>query len=183
MIQMTLHDMSEGRKKVAEFCRQCKLQFPEEVAELFKAYTEWIWQYKCIGAIYEFYCDSTVVHSCDGDSVGAEASVAATLSTIRSFPDQTVEFVDIFAEGNEEDGYSFGQCTNFTWRNTGWTAYGPPTGKSLAEDGKKCFSMCECRVEKVEGRWRITEEWLVRSHDALLAVQTPSQPAGPEGQE
>ena len=43
--------------------------------------------------------------------------------------------------------------------------------------------MCECRVEKVEGRWRITEEWLVRSHDALLAVQTPSQPAGPEGQE
>ena len=37
MIQMTLHDMSERRKKVAEFCRQCKLQFPEEVAELFKA--------------------------------------------------------------------------------------------------------------------------------------------------
>lgn len=176
MIHMTLQDMNAGRKAAAEFCRQCRLQFPEEVAELFKAYTEWIWQYKCVGAIYQFYCDTTVVHTCDGDSVGAEAAVAGTLSTIRTFPDQVTEFVDIFAEGDEEHGYSFGQCTNFTWRNEGWTPYGPPTGKRLGEGGKTCYSMCECRVEKVEGRWRITEEWLVRSHDAVVAVQTPDAP-------
>lgn len=173
MIQVSLQDFNESRSKVAEFCRQCKLQYPEEVAELFKTYTEWIWQYKCVGAIYQFYCDTTVVHNCDGDSYGAEAAIAGTLATIRAFPDQTTEFVDIFAEGSPEAGYSFGQCTNFGWRNEGWTMYGAPTGKALSDNDRKCFSLCECRVEKIDGRWRITEEWLVRSHDAMVACQTP----------
>ena len=172
MIEMRLEDFNQRQAQVAKFCRDSQLQCPEEVAALFQAYTEWIWQYKCVGAIYQFYCDTTVVHSCDGDTYGAEAAVAGTLAAIRAFPDQVTEFIDIFAEGNPEEGYSFGQCTNFSWRNEGWTSYGPPTGKSLSENGKRCFSMCECRVEKVDGRWCITEEWLVRSHNAMVAVQT-----------
>lgn len=171
MEQITITDISAARRKIETFCRECKLEFPEEVAILFKKYTEWIWQYKCVGACRLFYTDDTVVHTADGDSVGVEGTIAGTLSTIRTFPDQVVEFVDIFAEGDEEQGYSFAQCTNFTWTNLGWSQYGAPTGKSLADNGKKCLSMCECRVEKVDGRWCITEEWLVRSADAVDAVQ------------
>ncbi|MDO4621418.1 MAG: hypothetical protein Q4B22_00540 [Eubacteriales bacterium] len=173
MIRMTLDDFSKGSRQVEKFCRECELKFPEEVAKLFIAYTEWIWQYKYVGTIYQFYCEDTVLHTCDGDSVGVESVIANTLSSIRTFPDQTVNFVDIFAEGNEEDGYYFGQCTEFKWKCDGWSAYGAPTGKALDDNGKRVMSMCECRVAKIDGRWRIAEEWLVRSHEAMIRVQLP----------
>lgn len=174
---MQIAEQAQSRRRIEQFCRDCRLELPREVADLFIEYTKWIWQYKCVGAVYKFYCDETVVHMAGGEkSTGADATVAGTLSVLQAFPDQVTEFIDIFVEGNEKDGYSFGQCTNYNWVNTGHSQYGPPTGKSMSPDGRLCVSMCECRVEKADGRWRIVEEWLVRSHDAIVETCTQDTP-------
>lgn len=181
MIEMSIQEQVTGRKVCEEFVKKCRLEMPEELADLFEAYTRWIWQYKCPGAIYKYYCDQTTIYGANGSkSQGADGVVANTLGFLQSFPDRINEFVDIFVEGNEEEGYSFGQTTCMNGRNTGWSSYGPPTGKSLERDGIKVRSICECRVEKLEGRWRIIDEWVVGSTDAIYETCTPDPEEGEE---
>lgn len=164
---------TEGRRACEEFVDQCRLELPDEVARLFEEYTRWIWQYKCPGAIYKYYSDETVIHSAgDKISKGTESVVASTLAFTASFPDRLDDFVDIFIEGDQEHGYHLGQTTCFNAVNTGWSQYGAPTGKSLERNGCKVRSICECKIEKVEGRWRVVEEWVVGSPDAIKETCT-----------
>lgn len=178
---MSIAEQVEGRKACEDFVNNAKLKMPEEVAELFEAYTRWIWQYKCPGAIYKYYCDETTIYGANGSKgVGADASISSTLQMIQAFPDRVNEFVDIFVEGDPENGYSFGQTTCMNGINTGYSKYGPPTGKNLERNGEKVRSICECRVEKVDGRWRIIDEWVVGSSDAILETCTPDPEDGSE---
>ncbi|MDF2614488.1 MAG: hypothetical protein K0S71_2274 [Clostridia bacterium] len=168
MNQVNIHTQVSSRKALDDFVTKCKLEFPEEVAQLFENYTRVIWQHKCPGKIHKFYCDETVCYGEGGrKTIGTDEIVAGTLGFMRSFPERICDFVDIFAEGNEEEGYSFGQATRFNAVNTGYSKFGPPTGKSLQRDGEYCHSICECRVKKVEGRWRIIEEWVIESAEAI----------------
>lgn len=168
MEKVNIQAKVNSRKTMEDFIKNCHLEFPEEIAQLFEQYTRVIWQYKCPGAIHKFYCDETICYGENGKkTVGMDKVVAGTLGFMRSFPDRICDFVDIFAEGNEEEGYSFGQATRFNAVNTGWTKYGAPTGKTLQRDGEYCHSICECKLRKVEGRWRIVEEWVVDSAEAI----------------
>jgi len=163
----------ESRKQMEAFVRDCRLELPEEVAELFESYTRIIWQYQCPGIIHKFYSDDTICHGEGGKkSIGSETIVNGTINFLRAFPDRHVNFVDIFVEGNEEDGYSFGQATRFIASNTGFSRYGEPTGKSLSRDGEWCHSICECHLKKVKGRWRVVEEWVVDSQEAIIETMT-----------
>ena len=163
----------QSRKNLETFVKNCYLNFPEEVAKLFEDYTRMIWQYKGIGEIARYYCDETICYGEGGrKSEGLEMVIRGSLAFMRAFPDRICDFVDVFAEGSEEEGYSFGQATRFNAMNTGWTPYGPPTFKTLQRDGEYCHSICECRVEKRQGRWRIVEEWVIESSEAILETQT-----------
>lgn len=169
----TIQEEVAARKKMEDFISSCRLEFPEEVAELFESYTRVIWQYQCPGMIHKLYCDETICHGEGGrKSKGSEVVVKGTIDFMRSFPDRHVHFVDIFVEGNEEEGYSFGQATRFIASNTGWSKYGPPTGKALSRDGEWCHSICECKIRKVEGRWRVVEEWVVDSQETFVEAMT-----------
>ncbi len=162
-----------ARKEMEAFIRNCQLTCPEEVAELFESYTRVIWQYQCPGQIYRLYNDETICHGAGGNKViGADKIIQGTVSFMRAFPDRRVNFVDIFVEGNEEDGYSFGQSTRFIASNTGWSAYGAPTNKSLSNDQGYCYSICELRLEKREGRWRVVEEWVIDSEEVIRETMT-----------
>lgn len=164
------------KKEYEEFVENCQLNMPEEVAELFEKYTRLIWQYKCVGRIYDFYCDITTCYGENGRvSKGADGVVAGTLSFLKAFPDRKCVFVDIFAEGDAENGYHFGQTTRFHATNTGYTKYGPPTGKNLENGDEHCVSICECEVRKVEGRWRIVNEWVVESAEAIAETQQTTE--------
>ncbi|WP_455136163.1 hypothetical protein [Thermophilibacter sp.] len=166
----------EARRRYERFVDECQLAVPEEVGELFEAYTRLIWQYKEVGRIYDFYSDVTTSYGENGRvSMGADGVLAGTLSFMRSFPDRRCVFVDIFAEGDQESGYHFGQTTRFHATNTGCTKYGAPTGKELEPEGTSCFSICECEVRKVEGRWRIVNEWVVESADAIDETTRPDE--------
>ena len=155
------------RKEREAFMENCKFETPEEVARLFLEYTKVIWDHKMVGRIYDYYGDDCIVHREGGMEIsGIQNVFTGTLGFQASFPDLKFTFVDIFAEGNPEDGYKFGQALYYEGTNTGYSAYGPPTGKKLTED-VPCIALCECLVKKVEGRWKIVEEWLVRPNRAF----------------
>lgn len=164
---MTIEKRLEERNKLLEYVDNCQLKTPEEVARLFEEYTKVIWDHKLVGKIYDFYCDDAVIHMGDGtEVVGVDKVFAGTLQFISAFPNLKFKFLDIFAEGDEENGYKFAQAVYYDGVNTGYSQFGPPTGKALSEDDY-CMSVCECLVKKVDGRWKIVEEWLVRSSEAL----------------
>ncbi len=170
---MDIQQILEERRRFDDYVDNCKFETPEEVARLFREYTNLIWDKKLIGAIYDFYTDDIVIHREGGVTVvGYEGVVAATLSFMASFPNLKFRFLDIFAEGNPEDGYKFGQSLYYDGENNGYSSYGAPTGKTMSPDNDLCIGLCECLVQKVDGRWKIVEEWLVRSGDALEEIMT-----------
>ncbi|GAA0181000.1 hypothetical protein SH2C18_35950 [Clostridium sediminicola] len=78
----------------------------------FEAYTKLIHDYKMVGRIYDLYLEDTIIHGENGqDILGIEAVFQFTLGKLNTFPDLKIEFIDIIAEGNEEDGYKFIQIT------------------------------------------------------------------------
>ena len=162
------------RKAMEQYVDGCLLNIPEDVARLFKEYTLLIWDYKLTGRIYDFYNDNIILYLENGITVvGIEGVIAATLAFTATVPDNESWFTDIFAEGNPQDGYSFIQSTRRVGTCLGYSSAGKPTGRSLSEGGRDAIALCECRVQKIDGRWKITEEWLVRSGASVIHVMTP----------
>ncbi|MCI9120979.1 MAG: hypothetical protein HFG00_05565 [Oscillibacter sp.] len=167
----------EWRKKLERYVDQCELKVPEEVARLFKEYTLLVWDFKLLGRIYDFYRDDAIMYVEDGETVvGVEEVVANTLAFTAAVPDNESWFIDIFAEGDPERGYYFIQSTRCVGTSTGPSKLGPGTGRSLSEGGRDCIGLCECHVENVDGKWKITEEWMVRSDRAIGYVMDPAAP-------
>ncbi|MBT4290867.1 MAG: hypothetical protein HOD92_26375 [Deltaproteobacteria bacterium] len=159
------------RDAYIDYINNCQLKTPEEVARLFREYTAVIWDYKLIGKIYDFYGDNVVIYREGGnDMVGVQDVINDTLAYIAAFPDLSFEFLDIYCDGNEQDGYRFGQVVEFKGTNLGHSKYGPPTGKSLVKDGKGTLDICECLIKYVNGRWRMHTEWGARSEKANAEV-------------
>lgn len=172
------------RQRCIDYVNNCKLQTPEEVAQLFESFTQLLWDYKMVGRLFDFYNDTITIHREDkNDLNGSEEVLCDTLQFMAAFPDLKLRFIDIFAEGDPEHGYSFGQAIYFDGTNTGRSKNGQPTGKRLCEKDL-CLGLCECRVEKVDGRWKIVEEWVTRSealiHNTMTAEPQPENNCGEE---
>lgn len=154
------------RYKMEQYVAQCSLNLPEAVAELFSKYTFLIWDYYLFGEIYDFYDDNIVMNHAGGVTIQGVANVfSGTLSAIadkmNTKPGFKGVFVDIFAEGNPEDGYRFLQAT--TGYNSDIEEYPVAEGRVVEDSRNGAIGMCECLVKKVDGRWQIVEEWLVRA--------------------
>ena len=131
---------------------------PADVEEFFVAYTKYIWDYKMIGTIYDHYTDDTIIHGENGvDIVGIGPVVYHTLERIYSVPDMKISFIGIYADKISDDEYKFVQITYPEGTFTGPSKYGHGTGKKL--NYNNMMNMCECLVKKVNGTWKIVEEW------------------------
>lgn len=131
---------------------------PHDVELFFEAYTKLIWDHRLIGLIYDHYTDHTVIHGENNkDIVGIEPVVAHTSERLLSMPDIKLRFIGIWASKISDTEFKFIQITYPEGTFTGPSIYGPPTGKSLNYDN--IMNMCECLVKKVDGVWKIVEEW------------------------
>jgi hypothetical protein len=164
-----------NNKKKAEVNRLKKIvnnpdfKTPTDVEQFFIAYTHLIWDHKMIGMIYDYYVDDIVLHAEDGqDVVGVEAVVKNTTIKLNALPDYQTTFSEIFAIGNEENGYRFVQVTTGRGTSLGPSSFGPATGKTFAPDN--IMNMCECLVKKNNGKWKIVEEWILGSAKKLDAI-------------
>ena len=147
------------RKEWEDFVNSCEFKNTDEVAEFFKKYTQLIHNFKMVGRIYDCYDDDVVMIRSSGLKIQGLVNIfARTLQSITTVPNLEVEFLDIFAEGNQEEGYSFTQLTVSHGKFSGYSAFGEATGKEHNQS-KPRYGICECFVEKVDGRWMITKEW------------------------
>ena len=164
MLHITTH--INDRQQMEYFVDHCALENPEVVSRLFREYTLLIWDYLLIGKINDFYTDHIVLHQPGGRSVeGIHSVFSNTLSTIAQVPyDKQTIFLDIFAEGTPETGYRMFQTTTcYRPSEHGGQPYGTSEGYVYDEEMTGYPGMCECLIQKIDGRWKIVEEWLLRS--------------------
>lgn len=163
------------RKRLEYIVDNCKFETAQQVCELFEALTHLIWKYKQVGRIYDFYYDGMMIHREGGnDLIGVDKVVQDTLACLASFPDMEFMFYDIHGTGNPEEGFRFGQAVYFKGTFLGVSKYG--IGSGVAFEPHECVDVCECLVKKVDGKWRVVEEWGDRSTLAFQRVLSQAKP-------
>ena len=172
---MSTKDIVDERRRLEYIVDHCKFETPEQVTELFEAYTHLIWKYKQVGRIYDFYYDGMMIHrEGNNDLIGVDQVVKDTLACLAAFPDMEFKFYDIHGTGNPEEGFRFGQAVYFKGTFLGVSKYGQGTGAAFAPD--ECVDICECLVKRVDGKWRVVEEWGDRSTLAFERVLRHAAP-------
>lgn len=128
-----------------------------------------------MGRIYDFYYDGMMIHrEGNNDLIGVDQVVKDTLACLAAFPDMEFKFYDIHGTGNPEEGFRFGQAVYFKGTFLGVSKYGQGTGAAFAPD--ECVDICECLVKRVDGKWRVVEEWGDRSTLAFERVLRQAAP-------
>lgn len=150
------------RRALEDYYYNCKLETPEQVAQLFETYTKLIWDHHQAGLVYDYYSDETTLnHEGSYKEVGGvHVTTTHTIPSFAAFPRNKVRFIDIFCVGNQEDGYKFGQFTTHSgvFAEGGFNSKGMGDGTVVYEDDH--YTFCQCVVKKVNGRWVVTEEFL-----------------------
>ena len=166
--EMTGEEIRAERKKYEAVIENCKYEKPEEIAELFEAYTMLIWKHKQVGRVYDFYYDKLNVEHSGGMRVeGSEKVVWDTLCSLARFPDMDCYFQDIHCTGNPEDGFRFGQVLyNMGSARNGIGPKGLCT-EDISFEPFEDLHMCEFWVTKADGKWRVTKEVCMRSTGAI----------------
>jgi len=122
--------------------------------------THKIWEERGVGLIYDTYAHNIPLWTTDGLSVGRETVVMNTLRTLAAYPGRKIYVEDVVWSGNEDDGYHTSMRAVSVGYNTGYSLYGPPTGRRVVRRG-----IANCLVREN----RIIEEWI--THDELNVVR------------
>ena len=119
-----------------------------------------IWERSGYGLIYTHYTQNARVHTSDGMTYGRDKLIENTIQNQAAFPDLRAFADDVIWGGNETGGfYSSHRVMNIS-RNTGYSIYGPPTGRKSEH-----YVIADCLVFEN----KIVEEWIV--YDALALVR------------
>jgi hypothetical protein len=154
--------------RLLDIVKRADLKVPADVEEFFIAYTKCIWDYKMVGLIYDHYTDETVIHGENGvDIAGIDAVVHHTLERLFTLPDMKINFIGIFADKISDDEFKFIQITYPEGTFTGPCQYGPATGEKL--NYVNIMNTCECIVKKINGSWKIVEEWGLLGYKKFLS--------------
>ena len=91
--------------------------------------THRIWEERGIGLIYTHYAHNSVIHSGDAETYGREAVVVNTLQTLAAFPDRKLYGDEVIWSGDDEAGFHTSHLLTTISHNSGYSTYGPPTGR------------------------------------------------------
>ncbi len=121
--------------------------------------THQIWDEKFIGKIYDYYLPRSIVHTSDGDIYGRDQVIRLTTIRQAAFPDTRDYIEDVIWSGDEEAGWKTSMRWTYMGTNTGYSVYGPPTGRKVAVRG---VAVCHVRANQV------CEEWVAYNERSLL---------------
>ncbi|UQN08317.1 ester cyclase [Deinococcus sp. QL22] len=123
--------------------------------------THKIWEEKAVGLIYTHYAHNALVHLPSGGIIyGRETVVRNTLQNQAIWGDLRAYADDVIWSGNEDKGYYSSHRHVNTATHTGYTEYGPPTGRKISYWG-----IADCLIR----RNLIVEEWL--THDGVTIIK------------
>jgi len=121
--------------------------------------THEIWEEKGIGRIYDYYAHNVLIHTADGQTYGRDKVIADSIKTMAAFPDVRLYADDVIWSGNDRDGFHSSHRIIWVAHNTGYSIYGPPTGRRVVRQGiAHCF---------VKDNY-VVEEWICRDELALI---------------
>jgi predicted ester cyclase len=121
--------------------------------------THRIWEQQDIGYIYDTYRHNSKVMDDYGLQYGRDKIVADTVQTINAFPDIRLYADEIIWAGDDEIGFHTSHRTVILGHNTGYSKYGPPTGKKIVV---WCIANCVALENE------IFEEWCVYNTSSML---------------
>ncbi len=108
--------------------------------------THRIWEEKDIGYIYDTYAHNSRVYDDYGLQYGRDKIVADTTHTINAFPNIRLVADEIIWAGDEDAGFHTSHRTIIQGDNTGFSRYGPPTGKRVS---LWCIANCVSRENEI----------------------------------
>ena len=166
------------RRALEEYYYNCKLETPAEVEKFFEVYTKLIWNFHQAGLVYDYYCDDTCIrHEGSGIMVGGvDTCEVHTIPSFAPYPRNKCNFKEIICVGDKDNGYRFGQVTvnSGVYSSEGATAAGRGDDTFFPEGTQ--YNFCQCYVNKVEGRWVISDEWLGYGQEVTRRRLANSQP-------
>lgn len=121
--------------------------------------THRIWEEKDIGYIYDTYRHNCRVMDDAGLQYGRDKIVADTVHTVSAFPDIRLYADEIVWAGSEEVGFFTSHRTVITGTNTGYSRFGPPTGRRIT-----VWCIANCLAQDNE----IFEEWVIYNQSSML---------------
>ena len=121
--------------------------------------THKIWEEGGIGRIYTHYRHNAIIHTSDGLTYGRDKVIADSIKTMAAFPDIRLFADDVIWSGNDKDGFHSSHRITWVGRNSGYSIYGPPTGRRVVRQG-----IAHCFVYEN----RVVEEWICRDELALI---------------
>jgi predicted ester cyclase len=121
--------------------------------------THKIWEERGIGRIYDHYRHNALIHTSDGMTYGRDKVIADSIQTMSAFPDIRLYGDDVIWSGNAEEGFHSSHRITWVGHNTGYSKYGPPTGRRVVRAG-----IAHCFVKEN----RVVEEWIARDEMALV---------------
>jgi len=117
-----------------------------------------IWEGKQVGLCQDYYSLDCPVYTLAGVVVGSEEVTQNTLATLASFPDRTLDAVNIVWGGDDVSGYHSSHLISTHMTNMGDSEYGAATGQEAT-----ILVIAHCVVKEN----KIIEEWLVRDNYSL----------------
>jgi predicted ester cyclase len=121
--------------------------------------THRIWEEGGIGYIYDYYRHNSRVHDDFALQYGRDKIVADTVMMINAFPDIRLYADDVIWAGNDEVEFVTSHRTIIIGHNTGYSRFGPPTGR-------KVVIWCIANCTSLENE--IYEEWVLYNHSSLM---------------
>ncbi len=124
------------------------------------SWTDVIWVDLAIGRLSEHYGPDVRVHTAYGETYGFDAVIANSVQKFSATPDAGAGLgEDVIWEQRGPNGFISSHRLLKTGTQTGFSTYGPPTGRSFVSR-----SIAHCLVRDN----LIVEEWLVRDEFAIL---------------
>jgi predicted ester cyclase len=121
--------------------------------------THRIWEERDVGYIYDVYRHNALVHDDAGLQYGRDKIVQDTVHTINAFPDVRIYADEVIWAGDEDVGFYTSHRGTAVAHNTGYSRYGPPTGRKVVHWGiANCSSMEN----------EIFEEWVLYNTGSVL---------------
>src|SRR4051794_14950608 len=102
-----------------------------DIVDFILRVTHRIWEEKAVGYLYEHYAHNVRVLHDVGATYGREAVIEATTAFLSGFPDMRLYADEIVWCGDEDVGFWTSHRLTLVGHNTGWTVWGPPTGRRI----------------------------------------------------
>ena len=140
----------------------------EEVRTFVQDLKKLVYDYKMVGMLYDFYTENVEYHKQNRISFsGVEDLVNQVLEFTVAFPDLKADVEHIIVDQVNDSYYKVFCRLRYRGTNTGFSRFGPPTGKSL---GDGCLNLSLFHLKKLSSGWKIDFE--VNSDSEALIRET-----------